>query len=408
MRIAFMLPYLLLGFIAQSQKVLKGQVKDAVSNRPIAAASVFLNNTSVGTPTDSNGMFEFRLPAGKYELVASYVGYETAVQTISAYDSLEYLTIKLQPHIKELQAVVVEAFEKDGWKKWGQFFTDQFIGTSAIASRCRLKNPEVLRFRHSKKNNELTVVALEPLIIENPSLGYTLRFQLESFIYQFDTRYQFYQGYPFFIPMAGNQSRQNRWAARRQQVYYGSMLHFMRSLYRNSLSAEGFELQRLKRLPNEEKERVKNFVKGNFGKEKLSGVGTTVRIEKLYDDSSDYYEKILRQPSYLDIVDSSVLTGDSIAYAVDSHTIGVSFDHYLLIRYTKKPTPSEFQRMYPNEPTAMLSQITLLNNRPIEVQPNGMYFDPKELMQLGYWSWSEKVGTLLPLDYTPRAEGRDR
>ena len=408
MRPALLLLFTLLTLSAWSQRSVKGMVKDAATNLPIAGASVFLNNTSVGTATNSNGEFELFLPSGKYELIVSSISYATANQTVSSFEAPSYLTIKLNPKAQELETVVVEAFDKDGWEKWGQFFTDQFIGTSAIAADCKLKNKEVLRFRHSKKNNELTVLALEPLIIENPALGYTLRFQLETFSFNFYTKYLFYQGYPLFILMQGNEARQRRWGANREEAYYGSMLHFMRSLYRNTLAAEGFELRRLKKLPNLEKERVRGLAKGNYWSERSTGGGRIVQIGKPFNDSSEYYERILRQPDQIDILNPNLLTGDSIAYAVDSLTAGVAFDDYLQILYTKKTVPTEFKRLYPKQSTAMLSQITLLNNKPIEVQSNGIYFDPMDLMHMGYWSWSEKVGTLLPLDYKPTLKTKER
>ena len=218
MRPALLLLFTLLTLSAWSQRSVKGMVKDAATNLPIAGASVFLNNTSVGTATNSNGEFELFLPSGKYELIVSSISYATANQTVSSFEAPSYLTIKLNPKAQELETVVVEAFDKDGWEKWGQFFTDQFIGTSAIAADCKLKNKEVLRFRHSKKNNELTVLALEPLIIENPALGYTLRFQLETFSFNFYTKYLFYQGYPLFILMQGNEARQRRWGANREEA----------------------------------------------------------------------------------------------------------------------------------------------------------------------------------------------
>jgi hypothetical protein len=56
----------------------------------------------------------------------------------------------------------------------------------------------------------------------------------------------------------------------------------------------------------------------------------------------------------------------------------------------------------------MLSQITLLNSKLIEVQPNGIYFDSMDLMHIGYWCWPEKVNTLLPLDYKPATKPKER
>ena len=49
----------------------------------------------------------------------------------------------------------------------------------------------------------------------------------------------------------------------------------------------------------------------------------------------------------------------------------------------------------------MMSQIYLINNKPIEIEPNGSYYEPSDLATLGYWAWSEKIATMLPFDYVP-------
>jgi hypothetical protein len=69
-------------FIGKSQTALKGQVLDAEKSTPIPGASVFLNNTSVGTVTNSQGQFELLIPAGRFDLIISSIGYETVNQPI--------------------------------------------------------------------------------------------------------------------------------------------------------------------------------------------------------------------------------------------------------------------------------------------------------------------------------------
>jgi hypothetical protein len=44
------------------------------------------------------------------------------------------------------------------------------------------------------------------------------------------------------------------------------------------------------------------------------------------------------------------------------------------------------------------SLFYFLNNTPIVVLENGMYFQPLDIMIEGYWSF-EKIGELLPSDY---------
>jgi hypothetical protein len=85
---------------------------------------------------------------------------------------------------------------------------------------------------------------------------------------------------------------------------------------------------------------------------------------------------------------------------VDSSTAGLHFEQYLLITYAYKASPREYQETFPKS-TAMQSQLTLLNERGIEIQANGSYFNPVDLLSLGYWAWSEKMATMLPFDFKP-------
>lgn len=379
----YLLLLLFIPAIAFSQKLLKGIITDAEKGNAIPGASVFLNNTSVGTTANAQGRFELTIPPGKYELIVSSIGYETSNRQVSSTDAIDNITIPMNPKAEELENVVVEPYEKEGWVKWGKFFIDNFIGTSKFAAECKLKNPKAIRFRNSKKTGELTAIAFEPLIIENKALGYRLKYQLENFSYNFKTHYLLYQGYPFFEPMQGNINRQRRWQEKRKDAYEGSTMHFMRSVFNNKIEEEGFNVYHLYKKKNTEKQRIRTLVI-DFNK---------------HTDSTDYYNKILRQPDEIDIVAKQKLNGDSIAYAVNNTTAGLYFNDYLLVIYKNKLAPVEYSKLSPDNGTAMASQITLINGNDIEIQYNGSYFNPADLLYLGYWGWSEKISTMLPFDY---------
>src|SRR5689334_14125724 len=183
MRLIYLAFLLIFCQLANAQKIIKGVVLDAEKKVPVPAASVFLNNTSVGTTASVQGTFELSVPNGKFDLIVSSVGFETFNQTINTTEIADFITIKLKPKQNELENIIIEPYEKDGWEKWGKFFTEMFIGNSANAMDCKIKNTEVIHFRNSKKRNELTVTADEPLVIENKSLGYLVRYQLEGFSY---------------------------------------------------------------------------------------------------------------------------------------------------------------------------------------------------------------------------------
>ena len=174
------------------------------------------------------------------------------------------------------------------------------------------------------------------------------------------------------------------------------MMQFMRAIYRNNIKDEGFEIRALRKVPNTEKQRVKAAYSTNSRTEKLAN--GRVMVTTINQDTAEYYQRIMRQPDYINLVGRNLLTGDSIAYGVDSITAGMDFKNYLLVLYNKA-APTEFRQQFPSASASMMSEITLINERPVEIQANGSYFNPIDLMSTGYWAWSEKIATLLPLDY---------
>jgi hypothetical protein len=185
-----------------------------------------------------------------------------------------------------------------------------------------------------------------------------------------------------------------RWEKARTSAYYGSMMHFMRAVFRNTLVQESFDVFALKKIPNTEKARVHNLPRYIRPKS-----GNTAAIGATHPDSIAYYDKVMAQADFFDVSPKAKLTGDSIAYAVNSTTAGLDFKDYLIVVYTKKTAPEEFQRAYPKNGTAMMSQVTLTNQKPLEIGANGSYHPPADIMSLGYWAWFEKIATMLPFDY---------
>lgn len=395
----FIILLLSFSFLAHAQKILKGTVLDE-KGAVVPKASVFLNNTSIGTMADEEGKFSLAIPQGKFELIVSSVGFVTANQTINAAEMANFITIKLFIKAPELESVIIEPNLKDGWERWGQFFLTNFIGSSSLADDCRILNKEVLRFRESKKKGLLTVTALEPLVIENKALGYRIRYQLESFTYTFANRYILFTGYPFFEKMEGKNRKQNKWEKARNDAYYGSQMHFMRSVFRNVIAEEGFEVRSLKRIPNTEKQRVKRMYSHQLKTFVSSAGAKTIQFDRA-NDSADYYASVMTKPDYAEMIGQNILPGDSVAFAVDSVTAGLEFQDYLLVIYKRAQVRPEYSTQFPKSGKEMMSQLYLMAQNRIQIQANGMYYNPADILSLGYWAWSEKISSMLPFDFNP-------
>ncbi len=86
----------------------KGSVIDAITEEPIDFAPVSLKNRpNVGTMTDENGNFTLLIKDSSNIIVVSCVGYKT-IETKIQVGTLQRLTIKMEPEIEALNAVIVK------------------------------------------------------------------------------------------------------------------------------------------------------------------------------------------------------------------------------------------------------------------------------------------------------------
>jgi len=393
---------------AAGQMSIKGVVVNDATGLPIVGSSVFISNSSKGTVSNNSGQFELNnIPPGKYDLVISCIGYETNVMAFSVAQLPLRLKVELTLKAKELENVIVEPSIEEGWDKWGKMFMENFIGSTQNALQCNIKNTNKIRFRYYKKSNRVIAYCNEPVLIENKALGYTLKYQLENFEVNYKDRTTFYLGYPLFEDMTkdGKQIK-GRWAKNRQEAFKGSVTHFMQALYSNKLAAEDFEVRRMVRGPNLEKERVKAIYKATvISNGETNGNGVSIIISgKAPDtggDSSAYYQRIMRQPDQLDVYGSTILTADSIIVANEGRYKGLHFNDYLYITYKGEKEEEAYLRtqMEKRSATFQRSLVILINGELITLDEAGSYFNPQDFLTSGYWGWSEKMANLLPTDY---------
>ena len=344
---------MLISFVVSAQFTVTGVVLDSASREPLNAASVFCQNTTLGTTTNKQGEFRLELKSGGYDLIFTYTGYQT--QTIRITGETSRFEVVMIKEDKSLGEVVIKASNevKDGWEKYGSFFIDHFIGTTPNASQCELKNPEVLKFYLLKRSNKLRVLATEPLLITNKALGYNLRYQLDSFIYNYNTDINSYRGYCLYSEMEGSDSLKYVWSKNRSNAYYGSRLQFMRSYYDSTLIEDGWSIG-------------------------------------LLDENDDKsFNKILNPY-------------DTLYYgAIDSTTeIEIWCPRKISITYAKKKPEPEYLKQFklPRNVLAAISYIDLKDA--VAVKENGYYYDQKDWLAQGYWSW-KNLADQLPYDFVP-------
>lgn len=388
----------------------------------LPGASVFISNTTIGANTNAQGEFVLaKVPGGNAEIVVSYVGYEVASVVIPAAARNKRYVIKLQPRTADLTTVIVGNFDKRGWKKWGNTFSDAFIGTSAYTKGCDIKNKDVIRFNYNKKTNQLHAYAGEPLLVENKLLGYNLSVTMVNFVYDLPAKNVDYQVYSLFTEMQGTDDQQLEWKKNRADVYSLSLMHFMRALYANNCKNEGFQVRMIDRTPNQEKRRVQALYKSTFLKIKDSAGTGGMKEIAIYNltennfskDSLLYYRSILKQNDRTENLHLELAGFKDIASQTDSGTVLFHFNDILQITYIKAKEPVEYasykNKLYPDvhaPPGAAVlrvypnTELTLTQSIPVEINENG-YFNNIDLYVQGFWGWWEKMATKLPYEYEP-------
>lgn len=411
----YRLTFLFLLFVITSpaQRVIRGTVSNT-NGQALPNCNVFINNSTRGTVTDANGRFELNEPpSGKHELIISNVGYETYVLAYSEEQLPLTLTVSLKLWVRELDNVVVEPFSEGTWAEWGAKFLENFVGTSANASRCRIRNTDSIHFRYYKRSNRLVAFADVPLLIENEALGYRISYQMEAFELNFKEGSLYYAGYPQVSEMeAPRKGVESRWSKQRQKAYEGSVIHFMRSLYEHRLAEEGFEIRTMKKELNVEKDRVKPIWKKALQEELENGkkAGRVVVLDAAMSghfpkDTLEYYQRILRQEDMLEIYSPVITNTDSLLEQNATGEKILFFTDYLSVVFKKETEDDAYLRSQglTRRPVWQRSYIGLLNGNAIAVEANGGYYDPRDLLTMGYWGWSEKMADYMPVDYEPSA-----
>ncbi|MDQ6763588.1 MAG: carboxypeptidase-like regulatory domain-containing protein [Bacteroidota bacterium] len=349
--------------IADAQQpyyTIKGKIVDKNTKAPLQGASVFAQNTTFGVASDSSGNFTLRLPDGGYSIIVTYSGYETeSVRASNTSSENDNLVIEIGAKEKSLEevSIAISSEVKDGWEKYGVFFTQNFLGQTKFARQAIIQNPDALHFYFSKKRNRLKVLATEPLTVQNFALGYTLKFAIDSFTYEYGTNANLFVGYPLFTEMAGTPDQKATWAENRAMAYKGSIVQFMRSLYHQTLTDDGYELQFIEKKNDKEASVPLTDLYAELNYEKDSST-STIEFHPQQTNISVIYNKAKPEQEYLDY---NQLAGKNL----------------------------------------QVSRLIFAPDEVISIEQNGYYFDQTDITTNGYMGF-KKIADMLPYDYEPQ------
>jgi hypothetical protein len=385
-----------------AQFSISGRILNQADTKPVANASVFLSNATIGANTASNGTFNLsNVKPGKYNLVVSVVGFDAFEQTVVVDNkNLSLNDIIIFPKSIILNEVKIKPHDDPDRAKYLEWFRDEFLGTSEIAKTCKILNQGVLFFDFDNDKNTLTATSSGFLEIENETLGYKIKYLLANFLLQDKdktTKKIFYQGSVLFEDLKGSAAQMRRWQRNRQEVYENSSMHFLRAALNNRINEEGFRVQQFAMYANPERPsdslinaRINFYttLKSSTGKQR---------------DSLAYWEKKSKLPKVLkkllpfplskkDIIKETEQPGQFalscdndglyVAYNINHHYHINSQQDYLYNRGNTENTLINF-----NSPNAFFYS-------------NGIITNPYSVIFYGVWG-RNRIAELLPSDYEP-------
>lgn len=352
-------------FPSEAQQAFSGKVLNDESGQPIPGASIYINNTSVGTLSNTSG--EFHIPdIIEGELIISSVGFERIIYKLNKNElGQRSFTFRLQPKQELLQDVMV--MPDATRRRFLSIFRDHFLGITEEADMSKVTNLDAIYFvKPAGDKDGIIALSDTPLTIINRKLGYKIEFDLAEFYINEKVNRTYFYGFTRYNEMGDKK----KWVKNRRKAYYGSTVHFFRSLINDQLEQEGYSIYKI--LGD-------TSTKKPGGQVTISSRGMDIAIAA---KASDIIKK-------------------------DSNDIySASWGKKLMVQYHKKPAGKTY-----------LSQKTMVTGalpngfrsylhteeKVIRIDGNGLLLDPLKVFFSGYWIY-EKAANLLPYNYIPEKE----
>lgn len=220
-----------------------GIVKDAETGETLPFCNVFINNTTISTTTDLDGVYILEeLQPGATEIGFSFIGYEAVTKPVNLNPGGKLtLNVSLKPLETELSDVEIKAKRDKTWERDLRKFENLFLGNDAVAAKTEIQNPWVIDFPPSDEKNTFLASSQLPIELVNNYLGYKITFDLKEF---FDNPVNYrISGAARFEEMSPEVSGQEEeWEKNRMEVYRKSPQNMFRAMIAGTHEKEGFFL----------------------------------------------------------------------------------------------------------------------------------------------------------------------
>lgn len=379
---------------------ISGTVKDKQGVLP--GASIYLSNYKNATSTNSDGKFVLNnLKPGNYDVLVQMMGYMPFTRNVIISDKSANIDIVLKDNTILLNEVVIHT--DPNRERYLNMFKEFFIGKTPNAEKCKILNPAVLNIDYDGDARTLTVKSNDFLIIENKALGYKLRYMLQFFEYNYNTRIVYYAGLPTFEDLKGSKSKMRNWIKNRETAYYGSNQQFFKSLYAGTSKEDGFIINKLIKIPNEQRP-PDSVINKNI--KRLSKGRVALHIGSSESDSLMYWGKVKQMPTHISILNRAEVLTDTLVRQDYKSLKTMNFKDQLYVIYTKERESVDYTNFSGHSVSRALDmpnyEISIINmlQGPLHFYENGGIYEPKSILYEGYWAY-EKIADMVPMDYIP-------
>ncbi|AJW63846.1 hypothetical protein VO54_02381 [Elizabethkingia miricola] len=346
-KISFIL-FLFLSALCFSQ-VIKGSVV-STADQPLSNVKIYIDGSQVSSITDAKGIFDISIPNIKQgNIVFQKDGYQDFVYPLQrAMNKTLKVVLEKERLIEEVKLI---GYSSKDYEKYINTFFDNFLGISREG--VSIENPKEVKFAYDKTERILRAQAKKPLIIFNKKLGYTIEYKLMSFYIDHRNGISQYTGTSFYTPIKASESKNRVYKMNRLNAYYGSVQHFFKSVFNNSVNKEGFILDRIKHME---------------GQKALALV-----------------EKDLQASAYRSETDGKVY---------------FEFPDILMVSYKKYLFDISKREVVRTNSYSMINSYVETRGIRYHITSDGNYSDPDQMLFQKSWAM-DKVAKMLPLDYEP-------
>ena len=126
-----------------------GRITDGSNKAPMAGVTVVVEGSTIGTSSDADGRYVLKIPAGIYNIMFSFIGYEIHVKRYNGQNLADFRKISLTPTSVEVADVVVTGVyqrKKESFTGSATTFKSKelkAVGTQSVLQSLRTLDPSI-------------------------------------------------------------------------------------------------------------------------------------------------------------------------------------------------------------------------------------------------------------------------